>query len=605
MMRSWVLAVDRAEANPVVRELVNAARDGAYWGWAVSLVAAVAVWVGRGLPSPVTAAAAAALMPIGAGLAWLRTWRRAADADPADRRAAAAISARGWLTFYGLAAALIPAAALAAASPVAAVVVGAVVLVALAELAVLTIPIRARARLLARLRIGARAVAGTEDVRVGRALWKGLTMQRVMVSYPAEWAAHRDTRRDDLVERMMWELCGPPPRTPGQAARRPDYASTWDHVNCRLVVERVPSLPRLLAARDFGQGAGAFVLGQTHAEDADATLDGLPVALHQPRNHTLIVGGTQHGKSSGVRAWVVDGLTHGVWPGGVWSIDGKGSGSMAPLIGRQGVHAVAHEPDEWRRVLVDLVAPLVRDRYAELLAWRAGTSTSRPRHPRALLLLDEIQQVLLSCPDLAGVLDTLARQALEAGVILWVITQRPDAKDAVPGAMRDQLLDRVTFGPLSGSGAKMSFDLAGDDWHKALGVAPVPGRALTYIDGAWRLVQAPWLPIPSDVPDAEDLYPPRGGHRAAESAAEGPPPPSDPYASYGPPPPPHRPPGDASRAPEPPSQPATWPPPPPVPRPAADNPPPAPADPVGEIIEDFGESPEYDPGTARRRRRKD
>jgi hypothetical protein len=593
MMRSVVLAIDRAEANPVVREVVNAFRDGAYWGWLVSLIAAAAVWVARGMPSAGTAAAVAVLIPIGAGLAWWRTWRRAAEAAPVDRRAAASISARGWLTAYGLAAALIPAVVLAGDSPGAAALAAVVVLAVLAELAIVTVPIRARARLVARLRIGARAVAGTDDVRVGRTLWRGLSVTRVMVTYPADWAAHRDGRRDDLVERMMWELCGPPPRTPGEAVRRPDYTAAWDHVNCRLIVERVPSLPRLLRARDFGQGAGGIVLGQTHAEDASATLDGLPVALHQPRNHTLIVGGTQHGKSSGVRAWVVDGLTHGAWPGGVWSIDGKGSGSMAALIGREGVHAVAHTPDEWRHVLVDLVAPLVRDRYAELLAWRAGSATSRPRHPRALLLLDEIQQVLMSCPDLAGVLDTLARQALEAGVILWVITQRPDAKDAVPGAMRDQLLDRVTFGPLSGSGAKMSFDLAGDDWHKALGVAPIPGRALTYIDGVWRLVQAPWLPIPSDEPATEALYPPRrgqGGQRAAERSAEGPPPPSDPYASYGPPPPPR--------------QPATWPPPPPVPRPAADDS--APVDPaVAEILDDFGDSPEYDPGTARRRRRRE
>src|SRR5690606_35137328 len=155
------------------------------------------------------------------------------------------------------------------------------------------------------------------------------------------------------------------------------------------------------------------------------------------------------------------------------------------------------------------------------------------------------------------------------------------------------------------------FDLAGDDWHKALGVAPVPGRALTYIDGTWRLVQAPWLPIPSDRPDVEHLYPPRrgqGAQRAAESASAGPPPPSDPYASYGPPPPPYRPhetpaAPEAGTSPRRPRQPATWPPPPPAPRRAAEDPT-APGDPVEEILDDFGESPEYDPGTARRRRRR-
>lgn len=513
---AWVGLVERAERHTVAREALHAVRDGAYWGWAVALVAAVAVWVARGAPSPGSAAIAAALMPVGAALAWVRTWRRTTQADAVERRAAAAVSARRWLTGYGLAAALIPALTLAADRPAAAAVVGLVVVVALVELAIVTIPIRARWRLLARLRIAARAVART-DVRVGRALWRGMALVRVRVHYPPDWAAHAPARRDELVERMMWELCGPPPRTPDEAIARPDYTVEWDHVHCRMTLTRLPRLPRHLAARDWARPAGSIVLGQTQADDADVVSEGVPLALYTPRAHMLIAGGTQHGKSSGVRAWLVDGLTHGVWPGGVWAVDGKGSGSLAALAGRRGVHAVAHDPDEWAHVLQDLVAPEVARRYAEMLDWRAGQCADRPDHPRSLLVLDEVQQVLLARPDLASTLDTLARQALEAGVILWVITQRPDAKDAVPGAIRDQLLDRVTFGPLSGAGAKMVFDLAGD-WHRALGVAPVPGRALTWLDGRWRTVQVPWLPIPADDPTAEALYPPPAAPQRTGSA---------------------------------------------------------------------------------------
>jgi hypothetical protein len=485
------------------REAVNALEDGAYWAWLVAAVAAVTVWVARGIPSPATAAAASVLMPIGAGAAAWRAWRRYTRNDGVEQRTIARAAFRRWLTLYATAAAVIPAVMVGAWLPVA------LALGALVELAIVTIPVRARRRLLARLRIGAAAVAGEEEVEVGRALWSAQLLDQVHITYPLDWAVQRQTKREDLVERVVWELCGPPPRTPAEAIARPDYITVFNHVYARLEVQRVPSLPRRLPARDFGQADGAgIVAGQTLAELADQVVDDVPVALYKPVNHALIVGGTQFGKSSGVRAWAVDGLMHGVFPGGLWAVDGKGSGSLAPLIGRRGVHAVGHTPEEWREIITAVAAEVAR-RYQEMLDWRSGRATFKPVHLLALFVIDEIQQILLACPDLAGVIDTLARQALESGVILWAITQRPDAKDAVPGAMRDQLLDRIAFGPLSSAGAKMAFDISGDDWQRALGVAPTPGRALTWTGGHWRPVQAPWLPIVADDPTVEPLYPQR------------------------------------------------------------------------------------------------
>ncbi|MFE3454976.1 hypothetical protein ACFXJ8_39240 [Nonomuraea sp. NPDC059194] len=507
-MSVWVELADWAERNPWAREARHALRDGAYHAWLPATVAAVMVWIARGMPSPVTAAAAAGVAVVGAAAGGWRAARLATGAD-VERSTAAAQGVRRWLTLYAVLASVIPAVLVGALAPVLLAVV------ALVWLAVVTIPMRGRRRLLARLRIGAATVAGTDDVRVGRVLWgrDGRTLRQIHVVYPPEWAAHKSTRRDELVERMMWELCGPPPASPAQARVRPDYATAWDHVHTRLEVVRVAPLPRLLPARPWPRPAGAIVLGQTTPELADLLDDeGRPLALYRPNAHALIVGATQHGKSSGVRAWAADGLTHGVFPGGLWGVDGKGSGSLAPLADRQGVHTVAHEPDQWRAVIAGSVAPEVARRYAEMLAWRSGTASTKPTHPKALLILDEIQQVLLACPDLADTLNTLARQALEANVILWVLTQRPDAKDAVPGALRDQLVNRVTFGPLSSAGAKMAFDI-GDDWHKALGVAPIAGRALTWLEGSWRPLQAPWLPFPADHPDAEPLYPPRASRR--------------------------------------------------------------------------------------------
>ncbi|MBB4920994.1 hypothetical protein [Streptosporangium saharense] len=500
-MSAWTELAERAERSPWWREVVWAAREGAHWGWVLTCGGAVVVWLARGAPSPGTAAAAVLAAMVGVVAAVWRAHTRARGSQ-AEALAAVAVSWRRTLALYGTLGVVIPAVLAGAVLPVL------VALVLVVWVALATIPLRARRRLLARLRIGAAAVAGTEEVRVGRAVWSGhRRLDQVHVVYPAAWAAHKDTRRAELVERIMWELVGPPPTSPAEARARPDYLTTWDHARTRLEVRRVPSLPRMLPAQDWARPPGALVLGQTTPDAADlVTPDGIPLALYRPTQHCLVVGATQHGKSSGVRAWAVDGLVHGVFPGGLAAVDGKGSGSLAALMGREGVHAVAHSPEEWRQVIAGEVAPLVASRYAEMLAWRSGTAP-RPDHPRALLILDEIQQVLLACPDLADTLGTLARQALEANVVLWVLTQRPDARDAVPGALRDQLVDRATFGPLSSSGAKMAFDIA-EDWHRALGVAPIQGRALTWMAGQWRPVQAPWLAMPVEDPRAGELYPP-------------------------------------------------------------------------------------------------
>jgi len=307
-MRAATLLATRAERNVWWREAVYAVQDGAYWAWLVAVVAAVTVWAARGLPSPTTAGAAAVVAPIGAGAGAWRAWRRYARNDPAERTVAARGAWRRWLTLYATAAALIPAVMVGAVLPVGLAVV------ALAELAILTIPVRGRRRLLARIRIGAAAVAGEEDVRVGRALWSGRHLDQIYIWVPVDWATHRQGRRDELVERSMWDVCGPPPRTPAEAIARPDYLSTWSHVHSRLEIQRVPSLPRLLPARDWGP-RDVIVLGQTTPDLADIAVDGVPLATYFPQAHALIVGATQHGKSSGVRAWAVDGLTHGIWPG--------------------------------------------------------------------------------------------------------------------------------------------------------------------------------------------------------------------------------------------------------------------------------------------------
>lgn len=605
-MRAWTRLLDRLERDPLARETVNAVQDGARWGWLIALIAGAAAWAGRGFPSPGTAAIAASAMVVGTAAAALRAWRRMGHtAAPVDRRVAATTAARRWATAYGLLAAAVPLLVMTRDGRGGiAVTVAYIVFLVLLALALLTLQPRARARLLGRLRIGARAVAGTEDVRVGRALWSGMHLLRVLVTYPADWPAHRGSRRDDLVERIMWELCGPAPRTAAEAIARPEYLSRFDHIGHRLVVEQVPALPLRLTARPWGQPDGTIVLGQTTAEAADTVLHGVPVALHTPDRHLLITGATQFGKSSGARAWVASGLDGGAFPGGLLAaLDGKGSGSFVALEGRHGVGPIAVTPDQWTHVLRTVVMPEVDARYQAMLDYRRGLGP-RPAFGRALVVLDEIQQILASCPDLLEDFGRLARQALEAEVILWVLTQRPDAKDAVPGAIRDQLDERAAFGPLSAAGAKMVFD--GDDWHRAMGTAPIQGRALTRLGGVWRPVQVPWLPFPVDEAWAEELYPPRTATAPTPSPAHPPADPrqrrqEDPWRGYGPPPAPHptHTPSPPPQAP-PPDQPRRWPPSPPHPRPAPETapetapgspPPPRTADPVEELLRDFDAPP--------------
>jgi DNA segregation ATPase FtsK/SpoIIIE-like protein len=106
-------------------------------------------------------------------------------------------------------------------------------------------------------------------------------------------------------------------------------------------------------------------------------------------------------------------------------------------------------------------------------------------------------------------LQQISRQVRAANGRLVVVTQRPDAEDAIPGAVRDMLEDRIILGFVSGTGARMVLE---KDWQAVTdeyGQAPVPGRGLARITGRLVRIQGFRLDPPREHPELEQFYPPR------------------------------------------------------------------------------------------------
>ena len=106
-------------------------------------------------------------------------------------------------------------------------------------------------------------------------------------------------------------------------------------------------------------------------------------------------------------------------------------------------------------------------------------------------------------------LQQISRQVRAANGRLVVVTQRPDTEDAIPGAVRDMLEDRIILGFVSGTGARMVLE---KDWQAVTdeyGQAPVPGRGLARVAGRLVRIQAFRLDPPREHPELEVFYPPK------------------------------------------------------------------------------------------------
>jgi DNA segregation ATPase FtsK/SpoIIIE-like protein len=199
----------------------------------------------------------------------------------------------------------------------------------------------------------------------------------------------------------------------------------------------------------------------------------------------------------------------GWFPGGCFIFDGKAGSDYIVFEGREGVRCVAREPGEWEKNMT-AVEDMMRARYDEDAAYHRGLR-GKPDNPRWMVILEEVQEIrrTLGKKIVDPFLQQISRQVRAANGRLVVVTQRPDADDAIPGAVRDMLEDRIILGFVSGTGARMVLE---KDWQAVTdeyGQAPVPGRGLARTSGRLVRIQSFRLDPPRERPELEAFYPPR------------------------------------------------------------------------------------------------
>jgi hypothetical protein len=377
---------------------------------------------------------------------------------------------------------------------------------------------------------------------------------------PKAWRVEHDTwdERGRLTGASVWYPARIRVADPGVRAaieravtwalrqyRDTQYTLRWRAGATVFSIGAEPPLPDYVADRAWPQLRAGILLGVCAHAYADAIVRGTELgdlgvrAWNPDHERDLLIAGVKgSGKTVLARGIVVRGLRDGWWPGGVWILDGKGGADYASLDGREGVVVVARTPEQWSAALQHLVA-VMEARYSQRYEYEAGSAPA-PVHPRMGVVLDEVQAIRYALGDQAiAPLDALARMARAANQSLIVATQRPDARDAIPGAIRDQLEDRVAVGWMSEQGARMVLDtawrlVADPDGQTSMSgeAAQRPrGRAVVRVAGRLCAIQIPDLPTPVHVPAVEALYPPRD-----ESDVPAPPRPRPPKLATPPPP---------------------------------------------------------------------
>ncbi|HEX5407446.1 MAG TPA: hypothetical protein VFX16_34665 [Pseudonocardiaceae bacterium] len=314
------------------------------------------------------------------------------------------------------------------------------------------------------------------------------------------------------------------------------YTVAWPPGVNTFEITADPALPAAVGEQHWPTGLPGIPIGVTDMAHADGVIDvcdavtgdvqhSLPILLVHPgdsERHYLIVGGTGAGKSNFTRGFIARGMRLGWFPGGCFIFDGKAGSDYIVFEGREGIHCVAREPEEWEANLA-AVSAMMRARYDQDAAYHRG-QCGKPELPRWLVVLEEIQEIrtALGKKVVDPFLQQISRQIRASNGRLVVVTQRPDTEDAIPGAVRDMLEERIILGFVSGTGARMVLD---KDWQAVTdeyGQTPVPGRGIARITGRLVRLQSFRLDLPREHPELEAFYPPlaaRGeadGHPADE-----------------------------------------------------------------------------------------
>ncbi|MGH3571606.1 MAG: hypothetical protein ACRDR6_17125 [Pseudonocardiaceae bacterium] len=324
--------------------------------------------------------------------------------------------------------------------------------------------------------------------RIGEAVsWRLRHVGVYEISWPSGVQAFELRRAATLPDRVLDQLW--PPELPGLPI------AVTDDRDADLIIEKCDENTKELISR-------------------------LPVRLWTPdaERHLLVIGGTGAGKTEFVRRLLAVGLRIGLFPGGVFVLDGKSSAGYACFVGREGVHMVAREPHEWLAGLAE-VSGIMRARYDAQWNNRLGHGP-KPDMPRLALLLEECQEIRAQLgQDADRFYSQLGRQCREAQITLILVTQRPDVKDAIPGAVRDMLEDRIVLGFVSAKGAQMALE---EHWRDAVdnyGEETTPGRGVARLAGKYSRIQGLYAGDPIDRPESEQLFPPKVGHRPTRTTA--------------------------------------------------------------------------------------
>jgi heme exporter protein D len=385
----------------------------------------------------------------------------------------------------------------------------------------LTDTVRARRRLLAWVcqAVARAARIDPADLHPHSVEWDGRRLTWAAIDTHGQLRVEDQAVRDRVAGAVSWAL-----RHVG------GYTVAWPAGINAFEITADPALPTSVDEQHWPPDLPGIPVGVTDTANADGVVDtvdattgevltSLPVLLVHPgdsQRHYLVVGGTGAGKSNFTRGFIARALRMGWLPGGCFIFDGKAGSDYIVFEGRDGVRCVAREPDEWEQNMA-AVAAMMRARYDEDAAYHRG-HTGKPDQPRWLVVLEEIQEIrtVLGRKVVDPFLQQISRQIRASNGRLMVVTQRPDTEDAIPGAVRDMLEERIILGFVSGTGARMVLD---KDWQAVTdeyGQAPVPGRGMARITGHLVRLQSFRLDLPREHPELEAFYPPRSAQPAPE-----------------------------------------------------------------------------------------
>lgn len=209
-------------------------------------------------------------------------------------------------------------------------------------------------------------------------------------------------------------------------------------------------------------------------------------------SHLMIIGGTGGGKTI-CEHGIIQGLTQAGWR--VWLVDGKQIEFLGYKKWRN-VEFLAQDVDAQIR-LVQLAHETMEQRYELIKEGKVRIEDLDP----ITLVIDEVTSFLAAVdqryastkvkgmsakPPVLGWLGNLGRLARSAKIHLVFGMQRPDTT-IIDGELRDNFGARISLGKLkSAAGSVMMWD------NHAIGcmIPPIPGRAVSLIDGKPTMIQA-------------------------------------------------------------------------------------------------------------------